>query len=784
MSFETTAELPAVDEVLGQERAIAALQFGMGIRNPDYHVFAVGPQGVGKLGVVRRLLEARAAQEPTPPDWCYVHRFADPQRPRALRLPPGRGRALARGMQHLVEELRAAIPAAFESEEFRTRRGAIVEEAKGRQERALEGLQVEASARRITLVRTPVGVALAPVQDGKPLDSEEFEKLPEAERQRIKANIEELGKQLEEIARHVPQWEREARSKVRELARETTRHAVGHLIDELRKAWTDLPDVLAYLDEVRGDVVENAVDLMKPEGQDREEMQLAGSSTKLGPLRRYQVNVLVDHADTKGAPVVYEDLPTHPNLLGRIEHTSILGALVTDFTLLKPGALHRANGGYLVLDAQKLLMQPFSWEELKRALRARVVRVESIAQMLSLVSTATLEPEPIPLELKVVLVGEPRLFYLLSAFDPELRELFKVQADFGETVHWDGQDSGRYAQLLASLGRRQGLRPLHRGAVARVMEHSARLANDTAKLSVHMQSLEDLMCEASHVAGLAGRDVVRAEDIEEALRAREHRADRVREHIYESIERGTTLIDASGERVGQVNGLSVLQLGDFAFGQPSRITARVRLGKGHVVDIEREVELGGPLHSKGVLILEGYLGARYAPDVPLTFAASLVFEQSYGGVDGDSASAAELFALLSALADVPIRQSIAVTGSLSQQGDIQPIGGVNEKIEGFFDVCSKLGLTGTQGVIIPKSNVQHLMLKREVVAACAEGRFAVWPVASVDEAMELLTGLRAGERNATGEFPEGTVNRRVEARLVALSEKAAAFAHQGETPKR
>jgi lon-related putative ATP-dependent protease len=487
------------------------------------------------------------------------------------------------------------------------------------------------------------------------------------------------------------------------------------------------------------------------------------------------VNVMVDHSATTGAPIVYEDHPTVQNLMGRVEHTAQMGTLVTDFNLIKAGALHRANGGYLILEARKVLLQPFTWEELKRALRSQEIRLETLAQTLSLISTVSLEPEPIPLDVKVVLLGERLLYYTLAQFDPDFAELFKVAADFEDQMDRNADGHLLYARLIASLARKEQLRPFDRGAVARVIERSARLAGDAEKLTAHLRSIVDLLREADYWAGEAGHQVITADDVQQAIDAQIRRLDRVRERVQEEIQRGTILIDTEGATVGQVNGLSVLAVGQFAFGRPSRITARVRLGRGEVVDIEREVALGGPIHSKGVLILASYLGARYVPDRPLSLSASLVFEQSYSGVEGDSASSTELYALLSALAELPVKQGLAVTGSVNQYGQVQAIGGVNEKIEGFFDICRARGLTGEQGVLIPASNVKHLMLRHDVIDAVAAGQFQVYPVETIDQGIELLTGVPAGERDAQGAFPEGSVNQRVEARLVALSEKRLAF---------
>jgi lon-related putative ATP-dependent protease len=528
---------------------------------------------------------------------------------------------------------------------------------------------------------------------------------------------------------------------------------------------------------VRQDVVENVDEFRKTE----EELAppigipLPRSFSESPVFRRYQVNVLVDHSKSCGAPVFCENHPTYINLVGRIEHIAQMGALLTDFSLIKPGALHQANGGYLILDAREVLIQPYAWEGLKLALRSRELRMESLGQALSLISTVSLEPEPIPLDVKIVLIGERILYYLMYQLDPDFRELFKVEADFNEEIERGGENSQAYARLIAMVARKEELRPFNRQAVARLVEHGARLAEDSERLSVHLASIADLLQEADFWAGENGHDVVGGDDVQQAIEAQIQRADRVRQRLQEEIERGTILIDTAGERVGQVNGLSVIDMGNFAFGMPSRITARVRMGKGEVVDIEREVEMGGPIHSKGVLILSGFLSTRYSPERPLSLWASLVFEQSYAGIEGDSASLAELCVLLSALADVPIKQSWAVTGSINQHGQVQPIGGVNEKIEGFFDVCKRRGLTDEQGVIIPAANIDHLMLRHDVVEAVAEGRFQIWTVQTADQAAELLMGMPAGERDETGSFPEDTLNQRVEHRLIELAERQRAF---------
>ncbi len=779
--FETTDELEDLAEIIGQERAVNAVQFGIGIRREGYNLFALGPSGTGKRTTIGQFLDRKAATEPIPSDWCYVNNFEFSYQPHALQLPPGRGVVLRKDMEKLVEELRTAIPAACESEDYRTRRQEAQEEFKEQQEKAFGELREQARERSIALIRTPSGLAVAPLKEGEVMSPDEFQKLPEEERKRLEKEIADVQEQLQQTLPQARQWEREAREKVKELDRQVATFAVGGMMDEIREKYADLAHVVDYLNAVQKDVVDN-LDAFRKRDEETQAMgiPLPSSVAQEPLLRRYQVNVLVDHSESQGAPVVYESNPTYNNLIGRIEQIAQMGALLTDFNLIKPGALHRTNGGYLILDGQQLLMQPHAWAGLKRALRARQVRIEPLGQALSMVSTVSLEPEPIPLDVKVILVGERSLYYLLYQHDPDFSELFKVEIDFNARMARTPENNQLYASLIATKARLEELRAFDRTAIARIIEYSARTAGDAEKLSAHMLSIADLLREADYWADQAGNGVVTAGDVQRAIDAQIRRADRVRERVQEAIERGTIMIATDGERVGQVNGLSVIGLGNFAFGQPNRITARVRLGKGEVVDIEREVELGGPIHSKGVLILSSFLGARYAPEHPLSLSASLVFEQSYGEIDGDSASMAELCALLSALAGVPIKQSFAMTGSVNQHGETQPIGGVNEKIEGFFDVCQARKLTGKQGVIIPAANVKHLMLRQDVVEAARNDQFRVYPVHTVDQALELLTGIPAGERDVEGNFPEGSINQRVEARLIELAEKQQDFDSSGD----
>ncbi len=770
LQFETTRDLEPLAGRLGQERALEALEFGVGVRREGYNLVAVGAPGSGRYLALRDVLARHAERAPVPLDLVYVHDFAKPSKPRLMRLPAGTGATLKRDLADLVDDLRAAIPGALENEEFVAHKRAIEEDFKEHAERGLAALRERARSRDVAVVGTPMGFALAPLKDGDIVKPAAFGELPEADRKRYQHEIEVAGAELQKLLEEAPRREQQARRAVKTLVRETITAAVSHLLADLRARYAPHAPVVAHLEALEHDVLENADDFLKTE--DGPGALLAELGRARGErFRRYEVNVLVDHSASKGAPVVFEDNPTFDNLHGRIEHQPQLGALVTDFSLVRAGALHRANGGYLVIELRALLQQPYAYDGLKRSLRTKQVRTEPLGQALGLVSTVSLEPEPVPLDAKVVLYGERHLAHMLDAVDPDFRAHFKVLVDFEDEVDRTPDTEALLARAVTAITREESLLPLDRGAVARVVECASRLAEDAEKLSAHRGELADLLREAEHMASRAGREVVSSEHVDAAVDARERRAGRIREHLLDETRRGTLLVSTEGERVGQVNGLSVISIGRFAFGRPARITARVRLGAGEVVDVEREVELGGALHSKGVLILSSFLGARYAHDYPLSLKASIVFEQSYGMVDGDSASSAELYALLSALSGAPLTQSIAVTGSVNQHGEVQAIGGVNEKIEGFFDLCRARGLTGRQGVVIPRSNVKHLALRRDVVEAAVEGRFSVWAVEHIDQGIELLTGVTAGERDERGAFPEGSINARVEERLIELARR-------------
>ena len=784
LGFKSTNDLESPSEIIGQDRAVAAIQFGVGIDKEGYNMFALGPSGAGKHSVIRQFLDGRAGDMPTPPDTCYVNNFIQSYKPVLIQLPAGRGAGLRQDMAQLVEMVNVAIPRAFEGDEYRHRRQKLEAHFKEAQEALFEGVHKEAHDNAINVRRTSGGLVMSPMKDGEPIEPEVFQKLPEAEQKRVHDIIEMLEEKLRNALAEMPALERQFREDIQEINQGITVFAIGHLIDDLKNRYGDVANVQAYLDAVRKDMVAHAENFLPPSPTPDPAGGTGQSAEERDPnfLVRYQVNLLVDHSADDGAPVVYEDLPNLQSLIGRIEHIAQYGALSTNFTLIQPGALHRANGGYLILDARKILTAPFAWDELKRVLKSREIRIESPERLMSVATTVTLEPAPTPLDVKVVLLGERGLYYTLTQSDPEFNELFKVEVDFEETWDRTPENMQLFSRFLASVIRKQNLKPFSAPAVARVIEHAARLAGHIDQMTTHSRTISDLLDEADYCAGTNGKKIVGPKDVQQALDAKVERADRIRDITYQSISQKTVLMDTKGAVTGQLNALAVLQLGKFPFGRPSRITARVRLGRGQVVDIEREVELGGPLHAKGVLILSAVLGARYCPDLPLSLSASLVFEQSYSGIDGDSASSTELYALLSALADVPIKQCFAVTGSVNQFGEVQAIGGANEKIEGFFDVCQMDGLTGEQGVLIPQSNVQHLMLRHDVIDAVRKNKFHIYPIAHIDEGITVLTGVNAGARDKHGNFPTGTINAKVEARLQAFAAAAAKAA--GHTDKK
>jgi lon-related putative ATP-dependent protease len=762
----------AATSLLSQERAVEALRFAFQIERDGYNVFVLGPIGNHRHELAEDLARERAAKKDTPPDWCYVNNFANPEKPRALRLPAGRGRGFREDMRNLIEDVRFAIPAAFEDEDYRAQLKALEEQSQQEITAQWRSLKELAENDGITVLQTPSGYVLAPVRDGKVIDDAEFEKLPENERKRIEVAIEHLSDELQTRIERMPGLRKQHHERIRELNQEVTAHTVKALLEEIKSTYRDLPEVVAYLESVQQDIIDNAKAFRDSDGPALPFLAQDPSSV----FEAYEVNLVVSNEVGASAPVVYEANPGYTNLVGKVEHRAEMGALVTDYRMIRAGALLRANGGYLLLDAHRVLTRPFVWEALKQSLFAGQVRIESPADTLGFVSTTSLQPEPVPLNVKIIMIGERWLYYLLSRYDTEFAGLFKVAADFDDDVQRSAANVYAIEKLIAERVRTKKLKPFSDTAVRYVVEERARSAGDSERLSTHIQSLDDLLVQADHWARQRSANRVDSEDVSAALQSSNRRLNRVQQRIVDAIHRNTLLIDTSGSCVGQINGLSVIDLGEYRFGHPVRITATTRVGTGDVVDIEREVELGGAIHSKGVMILSSALSARYAPEVPLSLHGSVVFEQSYGGVDGDSASIAELCALLSSISRVPLRQNLACTGSVNQLGRVQAVGGVNEKIEGFYEICERRGLDGSHGVVIPADNVKHLMLRDTVVTAVEAGRFTIYAIEHLDDAIAILTGKQAGQRGPNGDFPEGTVNRLVEDQLIRYARKRREFA--------
>jgi len=776
LGCDTTEGIPAADTIVGQERAVRALEFGLGIRSAGFNTYVAGPPGIGKMTAIRSYLEKLARGNHTPSDWVYVNDFDDTHQPRALKLPAGKGRELQSDMKALVEHVRTEIPKAFESGEYAEKREELVKELARERDSELSTLNDKVARSGFALQATPYGLVMAAVKDDKPLTDTELARLPDEEQERIAVARDELQGSLKKTMKTLRRFERTGRAKLRELDQRVTRFLVGGVVDDLIEKYGGIDAVTEYLRAVAADVVENIDSFKSADGGSEGIEATLARETSSAQLRRYQVNVLVDNSSTDGAPVIVELNPIYTNLFGRIEKEAMSGSLYTDFTLIRPGSMHRANGGFLVIPIDDLLRDLFSWDGIKRALRSSTIEIEEIGERLGFTALRSLKPQPIPLDVKVILVGRPLYYYLLHHHDDEFAELFKVRADFESQMEANDANIHEFVQFVCALCTKEDLRHLDGEAVARLLEAAARLADDQRKVSTQFGAIADLIREADHWAGKGGAAVIGAAHVKRALDEKRYRASLLPERMREAIERRMILISTTGAVVGQVNGLAVLSLPSEAFGKPSRITATVAPGRKGVVDIEREVELGGPIHSKGVMILGGYLSAKYGGEGPLALDARLVFEQSYGGVDGDSASSVELYALLSALSELPIAQGIAATGSVNQRGEVQAIGGVNEKIEGFFEVCRQGGLDGTQGVMIPAANVEQLMLRDDVIEAVRGGQFHIWAVETIDEGIERLTGVAAGQADSSGAYPDETVHARVAARLAELRETLRAAA--------
>jgi len=768
--FKTTDDLQPAEETIGQERALRALDFGIGFSNRGFNIFILGENGTGKMTTIRSILAKQAINEPAPSDWCYVYNFKDADSPIAISLEPGKAVVFQKDMDELIKILKLEIPKVFESKEYEKQKNIILEEFQKKQKDLFAQLEDEAHAKGFSIRKTVSGLLIVPIKKtGEPLNEEEFESLDEKTRKKI----EELGKmlqdKLDDVVRTLRDGEKLVKDLLGRLEREAALSVVGHLMDELKHKYKEHERITAYLEDVKEDILAHLDDFKAQEEQAPALPFMKLPKTE-PTFTRYVVNVLVNNQETKGAPCIFESNPTYFELFGRIEHKIQYGIALTDFSMIKAGSLHRANGGYIVINVLDLLRNIFAYDALKRALRNKEVKIEDVWEQYRLVSTTTLKPEAIPLRVKVILVGNPYLYYLLYSLDEEYRELFKVKADFDSRMDRTNENIQKYASFVAAKCKGENLLPFDRSGIAKVVEYGSRLAEHQDKLSSKFSEINDIIIESDYWASKAKSKAITNEHVEKAINEKVYRNNRIEERMREMIAEGTLIIDTSGEKVGQVNGLAVLDLGDYSFGKPSRITAATYTGKAGVVNIERETKMSGRIHEKAILIITNYLGSRYAAKKPISLSASITFEQLYDMVEGDSASCAELYVLLSSISNVPLKQNIAVTGSMDQNGEVQPIGGVNEKVEGFFDLCKLRGLDGSHGVIIPRRNVKHLMLRKNVIDAVKAGKFSIYPINKAEEGLEILTGMPAGELRSDGTYPEGTVNYLVAKRLTEISE--------------
>ncbi len=757
------------DSILGQNRAQSALEFGVAMKNPGYNIFVMGEPGTGRLSMITNYLTQYAGKQDAPPSYAYVENFEKSREPISIQLPAGQGQDFCKDIDALIDNLLATFPATFESPAYQQKKTTIERRFNKQYNAAIDLVDKKAESMGVALYRDSDTITFLPVSDNKALDEDQFTLLPQSEREAFHKHSEELEAYLGEVLLELPQWRRTLVEETKQLDNETIGQAIDPLFDELNAKYQNTDDVISYLAEFKKDLVDTITDFLMPSSRAQD---IKDNSTKrLILTEQYLPNILVDYKQESGAPVIYESHPTYQNLFGRIEYVSDQGTLITTYRRICAGSLHRANGGYLILDAEKVLTYPFVWEGLKRALKGGKIEIESPYSEYG-VNTITLKPEVIPLNVKVILVGPRDIYYLLEDLDTEFNEMFRVLADFSSHIKLNDETVGQFVSLMIKQATDSGALPLTKAAVARLIEHSCRLSENQRRLSARINDSLEIIGEANLLCQDQDKSEIDKAEIEAALSAKEFRSGRIAEEILEEMIEGTILIDTTGDAIGKINGLTVMQVGGSSFGAPARITSTVYPGSRGIVDVEREAELGQAIHSKGVMILTGYLGHCYAQEFPLAISASIALEQSYGYIDGDSASLAELVCLISALTCIPVKQAFAITGSINQYGEVQAIGGVNEKIEGFFKLCQARGLNGEQGAIIPVSNKRNLMLKQEVIDAVEQGLFSIYAVSNVNETLELLMAGTAGELNDEGDYPEDSINFKVVSRLKEISDLA------------
>ena len=783
LNCKTTEELTPLEGIIGQDRAVKALKFGLNIKDGGFNIFVSGYSGTGRTTSVKEFVEELAAAKSVPPDWCYVNNFRDPYQPNAIKLPAGKGKEFQEDIRNFLTAIRSLLPKTFESKDYVEKRDSIIKSVETQKEKLLAELNKRAKDEGFVLKSTQIGVFIVPFVEGKILSDQEFLELPQEKIEEIRKKREKVNDDLKITMDSVRSLDKILADELKKLNYSVALFTIEKSVNDIKLQYSEVGEVVDFIENIKEDILKN-IDIFIT-GQDTGIAQQAMFPwMKELPFRKYEINLIVDNSALKGAPVIIEKNPTYQNLFGRIEKEAQFGVLTTDFTMIRSGSIHKANGGYLVLPADEVLKNFFSWDSLKMSLTDKKIIIEEAGEKLGYISTRGLKPEPIPLDIKVVLIGSSVYYYLLHSLDEDFRKLFKIKADFDLEMEKNDENVKKYASFICTLCKKENLRHMDADSVARIIEYGSRLAENKNKLSTRFSDISDLVFESNFYAGQENSRYIKAEHIRKAMDEKVYRSNLIAEKIRQLISEGTLIIETEGEKIGQVNGLSVMSLGDYSFGRPSRVTVSIGAGKEGIIDIERETKLGGPLHTKGVLILGGYLSEKFAGSRSLNISARIVFEQSYGGVEGDSASSAELYCLLSAISGVPLLQNLAVTGSVDQKGNVQAIGGVNEKIEGFFEICKLKGLNGSHGVIIPASNVKNLMLKDEVIESVKEKKFSIYAVKNIDEGIEILTGIKAGIKKLDGTYGTDTINYKIEARLNELSEKEKKAPENNRTQKK
>ena len=785
LNYKRSEDIQPLETIIGQKRAMKALNFGIGNKAFGFNIYVSGYPGTGRLTAVKNFISKKSKDQNSPVDWCYVNNFKDSYCPKAIKLPSGKARTFKKDMEDFIGDVKKAINKAFEENEYIRQKEDIVKSIEQKKNEIFLSLNKKANTEGFSIQQTPFGVVPVPLNEkGEPMNDDEFRQLDEKKQQEILSKQEELKNELKGNLRQTRNIEKDTDEKVKKLDKEVAENAVSPINEEMEEKYGEEEDVKSYLHEVKKDIIENFSDFIEKDKKQQQQQQampfIQMQQQQQPSLKRYAVNVFIDNSETEGAPMVQELNPTYNSLFGKVEKESKMGALTTDFTLIKSGSLHQANGGYLVIPVMELFRNPYSWDSLKKALLNKEIRIEEIGEKLGFLTTKSLRPAPIPLNLQIILIGRPDIYQLMYAYDSDFRNLFKIKAEFDTKLEYNDENVNNYIAYVAKIQKEENLQSFDQEGLAKIIEHGCRLANDKTKLSAKFTEIYDIITEANYYSNTNGNGKVTAKDVKQAIEEKEYRSNMMQEKLQEMIENEMLIIDVKGKKTGQVNGIAVLDLQDFSFGKPNRITATTGVGSDGIIDIEREVELGGKIHSKGIMILSGYLTENYARNKPISLSARIVFEQSYQGVEGDSASCAELYTLLSALSDLPIKQGIAVTGSVNQKGEVQAVGGINDKIEGYFEVCKMLGFTGDQGVIIPQSNIRTLMLKEEVVEAVKDEKFHIWAVKHINEGISILTGVEAGRRKDNGEFEEDTINAKVDDRIKELANQMREFAHNGQ----